>query len=76
MDGNKDDIIIFIAVCQQNLQVHVFDLNQDGENTEFMDDDEEDGQSPSSHHWILPSNTFHDLWDSLVFETEVKTRVG
>ncbi len=41
-----------------------------------MDDDEEEGNSPASHQWILPSKAFDGLWDSLVFDTDVKARVG
>ena len=39
------------------------------------DDDDEEGNSPASHQWILPSRAFDGLWDSLVFDTDVKARV-
>ncbi|CAG7815472.1 unnamed protein product [Allacma fusca] len=60
---------------ETSFRIHVYELNDDGENAEFMDDDEEAGSSPSSHHWVLPSANFHGLWDSLIFESDVKTRL-
>lgn len=37
--------------------------------------DEENDQSASSHHWILPSASFDGLWDTLIFDDNVQSRV-
>ncbi|XP_035702604.1 pachytene checkpoint protein 2 homolog isoform X2 [Folsomia candida] len=54
-----------------NLYVH--DLCKDGEEAEYMNDEEND-QSASSHHWILPSASFDGLWDTLIFDDNVQSR--
>jgi len=57
------------------VEYHMFELNDGGEQEEYIDDDEEEGNAPASHHWILPSRCFDGLWDSLIFDIDVKTRV-
>lgn len=57
--------------------MHVYDLNSSGEEAEFMDEDEENDQSSaSSHHWILPSTSFEGLWDTLLFDHDIQSRVS
>jgi hypothetical protein len=53
---------------------HIFELNDEGEDTEYMDSAEDD-MDPTSHHWILPSVTFEGLWDSLIFEDDLRSQV-
>jgi len=48
----------------------------EGEEAEYMEEnDEEEGQSAASHHWLLPSRSFHGIWDSLIFESDIKCKV-
>ena len=42
---------------------------------EFLDEDDTEAQSPSWYQWLLPSQAFHDLWESLIFESDVKSQV-
>lgn len=57
--------------------VHVFELDEQGEEAEYMDDNEEEqDQSAASHQWLLPSRCFHGMWDSLIFESDIKRKVN
>lgn len=54
----------------------MYDLSDGVEDEEFMESDEdEDNHSPAAHNWILPSKHLDELWDSLFFESDIKTRV-
>ncbi|CAL8088221.1 unnamed protein product [Orchesella dallaii] len=56
--------------------IYVYELDLEGEEAEYMgDNDEEEGQSASSHHWLLPSRSFHGLWESLIFESDIKCKL-
>jgi len=62
-------------LLEHEFDFYTFELNEDGEEADYMDDEDDDGQSPASHQWILPSKSLDGLWDSLVFEAELKNRL-
>lgn len=51
--------------------VRVYQLNEDGPGEEMDGDDE----IATYKEWVLPSRDFHGLWESLVFDTDVKRRL-
>ncbi|CAL4099448.1 unnamed protein product, partial [Meganyctiphanes norvegica] len=55
------------------LEYHIFKLDCDGPGMEEMEDGEED--VPAAQHWILPSQDFHGLWDSLIYDDHIKQQV-
>eukprot|EP00058_Branchiostoma_floridae_P019450 XP_002604940.1 hypothetical protein BRAFLDRAFT_58489 [Branchiostoma floridae] len=52
-----------------NLLLHVFQLHEGGPGSEEVDDD--DNVSAASH-WLMPNADFDGIWDSLVFDSDVK----
>ncbi len=74
---DEDD---FVA-AEQRIVVHVFKLDRDGAQTEDMPEVGEGSESgvacngigvQAATHWILPSQDLHGLWESLVFDNDVK----
>jgi len=53
----------------QNVSIHVFQLSEEGPYDETT---EEDQSATAFTHWELPCVQFKGLWDSLMFETDVK----
>ncbi|XP_054159423.1 pachytene checkpoint protein 2 homolog [Oppia nitens] len=49
---------------------YFYQLNYESISSEDMECDEE--QLPAAKHTILPSNEFHNLWESLVFSEHIK----
>nr|AHB51067.1 pachytene checkpoint 2-like protein [Nodipecten subnodosus] len=60
-----------IDLCGRELQLHVFQLQEDGPGIEELD--EEDLAAAS--HWLLPARDLHGMWDSLVFDENVKSQL-
>eukprot|EP00884_Botryococcus_braunii_P000790 jgi/Botrbrau1/10711/Bobra.357_1s0013.1 len=56
---------------QVQLQVSVFQLCEDG----GLEDDEVEESVSAYKQWQLPAREFHTLWDSLVYESDVKQRL-
>ncbi len=52
---------------------YIYHLNYESVSDEQMDSTEE--QLPSAQHTILPSNQFHGLWESLVFENNIRDQL-
>ncbi|XP_059195740.1 pachytene checkpoint protein 2 homolog [Centropristis striata] len=52
--------------------VHIFTLNEDGPSTLSLEEDEE---LSAANHWLLPAAEFHGIWESLVYESGVKTQL-
>lgn len=50
---------------------HVYQLQEDGPGTEELEDEE----LAAANHWVLPCRDFHGIWEALVFDEEIKTRV-
>lgn len=56
------------------LRFHIYRLTTESAATETM---ENDGEILStSSHWILPSQEFHYLWESLYFDSNIKDNVS
>ncbi|XP_029308224.1 pachytene checkpoint protein 2 homolog [Cottoperca gobio] len=54
------------------VSVHIFTLNEDGPSTLSLEEDEE---LSAANHWLLPAAEFHGIWESLVYESGVKTQL-
>lgn len=55
-----------------SVSVHIFTLNEDGPSMLCLEDDEE---LSAANHWMLPAAEFHGIWESLVYESGVKTQL-
>lgn len=53
------------------LAIHVYQLQEDGPGQEELDDED----LAAANHWLLPSSDFAGLWNSLVFDSDVKSQV-
>lgn len=52
------------------LAIHVFQLHDDGPATEELEED-----IAAANHWLLPSEDFHGIWESLIFDSDVKAQL-
>ncbi|XP_048576546.1 uncharacterized protein LOC5501758 isoform X2 [Nematostella vectensis] len=52
------------------LAIHVFQLHDDGPASEELED-----EITAANHWLLPAAEFEGIWDSLVFDTDVKAQL-
>ena len=55
------------------MRIHVYQLHTEGPAQEDL---EEEGDLAAASHWLLPATPFHGLWDSLVFDADIKTGVN
>ncbi|XP_060103792.1 pachytene checkpoint protein 2 homolog [Heteronotia binoei] len=62
---------INLSMCK--LVIHTFQLNEEGPSTEHVE--EENECITAANHWVLPTVEFHGLWESLVYENEVKSNL-
>ncbi|KAH1177488.1 pachytene checkpoint protein 2 homolog isoform X2 [Mauremys mutica] len=62
-----------INLSKCNLSIHIFHLNDEGPSTENLE--EENENIVAANHWVLPTVEFHGLWESLVYDTEVKSHL-
>uniref|UniRef100_A0A452IVP8 Pachytene checkpoint protein 2 homolog n=1 Tax=Gopherus agassizii TaxID=38772 RepID=A0A452IVP8_9SAUR len=60
-----------INLSKCNLSIHIFHLNDEGPSTENLE--EENENIVAANHWVLPTVEFHGLWESLVYDIEVKS---
>ncbi|XP_054638882.1 pachytene checkpoint protein 2 homolog isoform X1 [Dunckerocampus dactyliophorus] len=51
---------------------HMFTLSEEGPSTLSLEEDEE---LSAANHWLLPAADFHGIWESLVYESGVKTQL-
>lgn len=56
---------------QVHLEIHVFQLSEEG----AADDDEMEDDVSTYRDWQLPAQEFHNLWDSLIYEGDIKARL-
>ncbi|XP_023236223.1 pachytene checkpoint protein 2 homolog [Centruroides sculpturatus] len=61
----------FVSLLASQLHYHVYRLVDDEPSTEEIDDEDLSAAS----HWILPSREFHGLWESLIYDDEVKSQL-
>uniref|UniRef100_A0A672J7D1 Pachytene checkpoint protein 2 homolog n=1 Tax=Salarias fasciatus TaxID=181472 RepID=A0A672J7D1_SALFA len=55
-----------------SVSVYIYTLNADGPSMLTLEEDEE---LSAANHWLLPAAEFHGIWDSLVYDTGVKTQL-
>ncbi|XP_071771973.1 pachytene checkpoint protein 2 homolog [Centroberyx gerrardi] len=55
-----------------SVSLHIFTLNDDGPSTVSLEEEEE---LSAANHWLLPAAEFHGIWESLVYESGVKTQL-
>uniref|UniRef100_A0A8I5Y057 Pachytene checkpoint protein 2 homolog n=1 Tax=Rattus norvegicus TaxID=10116 RepID=A0A8I5Y057_RAT len=67
----KDPQPIDLSAC--TIALHIFQLNEEGPSSENLDEETENIIAAS--HWVLPAAEFHGLWDSLVYDVEVKSHL-
>ncbi|XP_057564007.1 pachytene checkpoint protein 2 homolog isoform X1 [Hippopotamus amphibius kiboko] len=67
----KDPQPIDLTAC--TIALHIFQLNEDGPSSENLEEETENMIAAS--HWVLPAVEFHGLWDSLVYDVEVKSHL-
>jgi len=60
------------SVDVDKLDIYVYQLNNSREETEQLDSDEE---VIAASHWLLPSAQFDGLWESLIYDDDVKNNV-
>ena len=60
-----------ISMLQVQLEIHVFQLSEEGP----ADDDEPEDDVSTYRDWLLPALDFHSLWDSLIYEGDIKSRL-
>ncbi|KAG8010110.1 Pachytene checkpoint protein 2-like protein [Nibea albiflora] len=68
--ADLDPMPIDLKSCSIN--IHIFTLNEDGPSTLSLEEDEE---LSAANHWLLPAAEFHGIWESLVYESGVKTQL-
>lgn len=52
---------------------HIFRIEDNG--PEFQELDEKEEEVPAATHWQLPSSEFHGLWDTLIYDSDVKRQL-
>ncbi len=57
---------------EAELIVNAYQLNQEGGAEEMADDESE---TAACKQWILPSSDFHGMWDTLIFDDDIKTNL-
>uniref|UniRef100_A0A4W3KJY3 Pachytene checkpoint protein 2 homolog n=1 Tax=Callorhinchus milii TaxID=7868 RepID=A0A4W3KJY3_CALMI len=62
-----------IDLNKYNLSIYIFRLNEEGPSSEILEGEEEN--MPAASNWLLPAGEFHGLWESLVYDTEVKSQL-
>lgn len=59
-------------LTRSSCQIHVYQLNEDGPAAEELDEEED---IPAANHWLLPTKDLSGIWDSLVFDSEIKSQL-
>ncbi|KAM4569077.1 pachytene checkpoint protein 2 homolog [Fundulus diaphanus] len=55
-----------------DVSFYVFTLNEEGPSMLNLEEEEE---LSAANHWLLPAAEFHGIWESLVYEDGVKTKL-
>ncbi|XP_008945780.1 PREDICTED: pachytene checkpoint protein 2 homolog [Merops nubicus] len=61
-----------IDLSKSNLSLHIFHLSEEGPSSENLEEENED---IAANHWVLPAAEFHGLWESLIYDIEVKSHL-
>ncbi|NXV78338.1 PCH2 protein, partial [Atlantisia rogersi] len=62
-----------IDLSKSSLSLHIFHLNEEGPSSENLEEENED--IIAANHWVLPAAEFHGLWESLIYDAEVKSHL-
>ena len=60
-----------LNLADARLEVHVYQLQDDGPAQEELDDED----LAAASHWLLPATDFKGLWESLIFDSAIKQQV-
>ncbi|XP_072365963.1 pachytene checkpoint protein 2 homolog isoform X3 [Scyliorhinus torazame] len=63
-----------IDLTKSNVSIYIFRLNEEGPSSDILEGEEEN--MTASNNWLLPAGEFHGLWESLVYDSEVKSQVS
>ncbi|KAG9283799.1 hypothetical protein AMEX_G2607 [Astyanax mexicanus] len=66
------DVLSKIDLRTTNLCIHIFSLSDDGPSTLNLEEDEE---LSAANHWLLPAAELHGIWESLIYEEDIKTQL-
>jgi len=55
------------------LDIYVYQLHDGREETEQLDSEDE---VTAASHWLLPSTHFDGLWESLIYDDNIKNNVS
>lgn len=66
------DVLSNIDLRTTNLCIHIFSLSDDGPSTLNLEEDEE---LSAANHWLLPAAELHGIWESLIYEEDIKTQL-
>ncbi|KAI9555153.1 hypothetical protein GHT06_017668 [Daphnia sinensis] len=71
-DTNMEGIM---PVCHGMVehQYHIFTIEDSGPELQELDDKED--EVPAATHWQLPSSEFHGLWETLIYDNNVKMQL-
>ena len=76
VDVSKLEVCVHSCVVQMvdvsKLDIYVYQLHNSCEETEHLDSDDE---VVAASHWLLPSTLFDGLWESLVYDDNIKKNV-
>ncbi|XP_050462049.1 pachytene checkpoint protein 2 homolog isoform X3 [Cataglyphis hispanica] len=56
------------------VKYYIYRLTQEGAATETMNCDSD--ELPVASHWLLPTQEFHYMWESLYYDCDIKNNVG
>ncbi|XP_051465184.1 pachytene checkpoint protein 2 homolog isoform X2 [Apus apus] len=62
-----------IDLSKSSLSLHIFHLHEEGPSSENLEEENED--IIAANHWVLPAAEFHGLWESLIYDSEVKSHL-
>ncbi|XP_038626267.1 pachytene checkpoint protein 2 homolog [Tachyglossus aculeatus] len=62
-----------VALNSCSFSIHIYQLNEEGPSSENLEEENENIIAAS--HWVLPAVEFHGLWESLVYDVEVKSHL-
>ena len=63
-----------VSLSGEHVQIHVYQLQQEAPSHEDLEDD--GGDLPAAKQWLLPSAQFHGLWESLIYDSSIKSSVS
>ena len=55
-----------------HVQLHVYQLSEDGPAAEELDSED----MAAANNWILPCREFQGLWESLIYDADIKASVS